>query len=417
MITLPQVTIKQDAFALVGGLDLHTPQLSLKPGVARGALNYECSINGGYTRIPGYERFDGRPSPTNAIFTVLLMSATGTLVVGDVVTGSTSLATGAVSIVDGLYVVVTKLTGTFVDGEPLTKQVSTPIANIPYIVAGTSPSTTGTPAVGNTVTMVHAAYINGVTGYTYRWLHGTTVVGTAQTLFIDNTLAGFAIVPEETAFNAVGVASPAQGLPFSITGGLAPSYDDPAAVQPGIGYQVAYVVGQQMIGDVGVPINGATSYTLRWYRNGVPISGATLITYTPVSADTNTTLSLGVFATNSSGTSVNEARTAAVFVAATTIVGSVPTYSDPLAIQPGYVYQTTYKVGTLMQGDAGAPVNAPTSYAYQHYRNGVAISGALSLAYTPITADGNKIISMGVTPSNAAGAGPEARTAGVFVTP
>lgn len=115
-----EVPVKIDQFALRGGLDLHTPLQSLKPGVVRDAMNWECSINGGYSRIPGYERFDGRPSPTeSANYVVLDVTATTGLVVGDSVNGQTSGATGVVAAIDGLYVIVTKMTGTFQDGENL----------------------------------------------------------------------------------------------------------------------------------------------------------------------------------------------------------------------------------------------------------------------------------------------------------
>lgn len=52
-------------FPLSGGLDLITPAIALKPGVAIGAVNYEPVPNG-YSRVEGFERFDGRTSPTDA---------------------------------------------------------------------------------------------------------------------------------------------------------------------------------------------------------------------------------------------------------------------------------------------------------------------------------------------------------------
>jgi hypothetical protein len=51
-------------FPLGGGLDLITPAIAQKPGSAIGALNYEPASNG-YRRVEGYERFDGRTSPTD----------------------------------------------------------------------------------------------------------------------------------------------------------------------------------------------------------------------------------------------------------------------------------------------------------------------------------------------------------------
>lgn len=105
---------------MVGGLDQITPTLSLPPGVARRAANFECSLNGGYTRIAGYERFDGRASPSAARYNVLTCTLTGTVAVGNTIVGVTSAATGKVIAVDGSNIVVTRETGTFSVGESLT---------------------------------------------------------------------------------------------------------------------------------------------------------------------------------------------------------------------------------------------------------------------------------------------------------
>lgn len=119
MRPMPAVPVRFDAIALRGGLDLHTPQLSVKPGHARDAQNFECSINGGYTRIPGYERFDGRPSPSAANVGTLLVALSGTLAVGNAVNGQTSGATATVAAIEASIVAFSKSTGTFVAGENL----------------------------------------------------------------------------------------------------------------------------------------------------------------------------------------------------------------------------------------------------------------------------------------------------------
>ena len=50
------------SFIMQGGLDLVTPPIAMKPGKAVAAVNYESDMTG-YSRIQGYERYDGRPSP------------------------------------------------------------------------------------------------------------------------------------------------------------------------------------------------------------------------------------------------------------------------------------------------------------------------------------------------------------------
>jgi hypothetical protein len=105
-------------FALSGGLDLHTPMSSVAPGMARGqTFNFECAVSGGYRRIGGYERFDGRASPSLAAYQAFTVAFTSTPNVGDSINGQTSGATAVVASIDGTTLVLTKVTGTFVSGE------------------------------------------------------------------------------------------------------------------------------------------------------------------------------------------------------------------------------------------------------------------------------------------------------------
>jgi len=83
--------------ALQGGLDLATPPLIVKAGSASEALNYFEASKGGYTRIAGYERLDGRLSPHKATYYLItitfwnLRATDSPLVVGETLTvaGST----------------------------------------------------------------------------------------------------------------------------------------------------------------------------------------------------------------------------------------------------------------------------------------------------------------------------------------
>lgn len=117
-------SVSHDLVRLEGGLDLVTPTLQLKPGVLRDSLNYEVSVNGGYSRIPGYERFDGRAKPADASVSGLVVSAVTGLAAGDTVNGQTSGATARVIGVSGLSVYLTLVTGTFQLGENLREGVS-----------------------------------------------------------------------------------------------------------------------------------------------------------------------------------------------------------------------------------------------------------------------------------------------------
>lgn len=61
-----------------GGLDLTTPSLRLQPGALRDVLNFECAPTGGYARIEGYERKNGRPAPSAALYQIVQVDALST---------------------------------------------------------------------------------------------------------------------------------------------------------------------------------------------------------------------------------------------------------------------------------------------------------------------------------------------------
>jgi hypothetical protein len=118
---------KTSYYPLEGGLDIVTPALSIPPGRAIGMVNFEPWYQGGYRRIPGYERFDGRPKPSDALFDGFDVDDIAGLTLRDVITGDTSGATGVLcgiyddSAAGGVFgsdtIGVTKVVGTFVDTE------------------------------------------------------------------------------------------------------------------------------------------------------------------------------------------------------------------------------------------------------------------------------------------------------------
>jgi hypothetical protein len=112
-------------FPLEGGLDIVTPALSIPPGRAIGMVNFEPWYQGGYRRIPGYERFDGRPKPSDATFFGFDVDDVSGLTLRDVITGDGSGTTGILIGIwddDGTYgddaIGVTKISGPgFTNGE------------------------------------------------------------------------------------------------------------------------------------------------------------------------------------------------------------------------------------------------------------------------------------------------------------
>lgn len=128
---MPDTQIAYHPF--IGGLDLVSPVLNIPVGYLLDGINYEPDVNGGYRRIPGYERFDGQVSPSNRQHTVLQVDQSGLFQVGDTLTGQESQSTGTVVIVDKFLVLLCEVNGRFTDGEELSNgEYSAVITSLDY---------------------------------------------------------------------------------------------------------------------------------------------------------------------------------------------------------------------------------------------------------------------------------------------
>ena len=204
------VPVKYDQIKLGGGLDQVTPTLSLPPGVVRRAANFECSITGGYTRIAGYERFDGRPNPSDANYNLLLCTFVATVSVGNTINGTLSGATGVVIYVDLASIVITRETGTFLAGEMVLVS-STNVATITAVQGvsadGLTDATYRSLAADNyraditsipgSGSVLGVSYYNGVV---YAWRNNAG--GTAAVLFKSSSSGWTAVtLGKELSFN------------------------------------------------------------------------------------------------------------------------------------------------------------------------------------------------------------------------
>lgn len=141
---------QQDYIEFKGGWDQVTPSWDAYPGAVRIAQNYEIDINGGYVDITGYERYSGKPSPSDQQYAILNVTITGSFAIGNAITGVTSAATATVvAVVTTVpaYLVITKIAGTFVtetlnvggnpqgttSGGQIVGGASTPLLNAQYL--------------------------------------------------------------------------------------------------------------------------------------------------------------------------------------------------------------------------------------------------------------------------------------------
>lgn len=131
------MTQQQDILTLIGGLDLVTPPIGVKPGSVIACRNYESDVLG-YRRTLGYEVFDGQPKPSSASYWLIDFDAGQTAISeDDVVTGATSGATGIAlqdaTVASGSWagsdaageLVLYNVVGTFEDNENLQVSAST----------------------------------------------------------------------------------------------------------------------------------------------------------------------------------------------------------------------------------------------------------------------------------------------------
>ena len=141
---------KTEYTKFMGGLDLESPPISIKPGALIAGMNYVAGAEGGYERIDGYERFDGQASPSDATYYRCPCTFTaGGPAVGDTVTGADSGKTAEVIVVGATYICVTKLSGDFNDDEV-------------YTVAAVAKGTFNAAQVekGETTALLHATALN-----------------------------------------------------------------------------------------------------------------------------------------------------------------------------------------------------------------------------------------------------------------
>lgn len=138
MIPFKAAQVQYDLISLAGGLDLVTPTLSLPPGVARDAVNFEVSVLGGYSRIAGYERFDGQPNPSDALYDLLTIDALNVISVGDTIEDAAATVSGYVIAVNNYTVVYTKAVGSFLPGDDIYVSGS-PVATIVTLGGSVAP--------------------------------------------------------------------------------------------------------------------------------------------------------------------------------------------------------------------------------------------------------------------------------------
>lgn len=107
---MPPVEVKTEYFAFQGGLDVESPVLRVAPGALINCLNYEPDAQGGYRRPAGYERFDGRSRPSDAVYQTIACTLSSTPAAGTLLTIGAATCLFVAVLTGGML--VTGVTGT-----------------------------------------------------------------------------------------------------------------------------------------------------------------------------------------------------------------------------------------------------------------------------------------------------------------
>ncbi len=387
------------------------------------------ALTGTLSGIPVVSSEVGPILPANTAPTATGVAVTGTLEVGQVLTGDYTFddADGDLEgtstyrwLRDGVEIVgataTTYTLDVLDDGTMISFEV-TPVA-----ATGVSPGTAVvSPEVGpigaaNTVPTASAVTVTGtlevgqiLTGtYTYtdadgdlegtstfRWLRdGVEIVGaTALTYTLDVLDDGAMISFEVTPVAATGV-SPGTAVVSPEVGPVLPANTAPTAT--GVAVTGTLEVGQLLTGDYTFDdadgdLEGTSTY--RWLRDGVEIVGATATTYTLDVADDGTMISFEVTPVALTGVLTGTA------VVSPEVGPVLPANTAPTAT--GVAVTGTLEVGQLLTGDYtfdDADGDLEGTSTYRWLRDGVEIVGATATTYTLDVADDGTMISFEVTP-------------------
>ena len=220
------------------------------------------------------------------------------------------------------------------------------------------PTITGVARSGGILTAVPGAWTDGTT-FTYRWLADGDPIADAMgaSLLLDASNIGKSISVVVTG-SLAGYESVSRTSPKT------------AAIEPAaLTTAVPTISGKLSVGSTVTAKPGAwtpgTAFTYQWFASGEAIADATAATFTitPTQLGKKLTVRVSGSLTNYASSTVTSAASAAV--AAGTLATTAPVISGTAA----YGFTLTAKPGVWTSG---------TSFSYQWYANGVAISGARS---------------------------------------
>jgi fibronectin-binding autotransporter adhesin len=219
--------------------------------------------------------------------------------------------------------------------------VSAVVVALPTPYSTASPTISGVTTQGQALSETHGTWTDSPTGYTYQWQdcdstgsNCTDVAGSGSspTYTLTSADIGHTLRVVEVARNGGGSGEAVTSLATAVvTAPVVVTPPPPAITVPANSapptISGSALVGQTLTAALGSWSNSPTAYTYQWYRcsgsSCTAISGATLQTYTPTSADIGHTMQVAECAHNGAGASVPASS------AASAVVASAPATTPP----------------------------------------------------------------------------------------
>ena len=248
-------------------------------------------------------------------------------------------------------------------------------------LTASTPTISGTAAVGSTLTAVPGSWGPGTVALTYQWkANGTTISGATSATFtvaaaqlgqtitvaVTGTETGYSTATKESVPTAVvsAAAFTTLGTP-TITG--------------------TPVVGGTLTAATGTWTPTPDSYTYQWKANGATITGANASTYLVATSLVGQTITVTVTAHKTGYADASATSAATGAVAAGTLTAPIPTITG------------TAVVGGTLTAVPGSWGPGAVALTYQWKANGTNISGATAATFTITAAQLGQTITVAVT--------------------
>jgi len=258
----------------------------------------------------------------------------------------------------------------------------------PAVLIGTltasTPTISGTTKIGSTLTSQAGAWGPAPVSLTYQWFRsGTAITGATASTYVPSASDLGTVLTVRTTGTKPGFTSVSKTSTSTSVIGLG-ALTAPSPIISG-----SVRVGQRLTAAAGTWAPAPVSVTYQWYRGGTAITGSTASTYALTSSDLGASMTVKVTGRKLGYATTTKSSTATVAVAHGLITPATPVITGAL------------RVGSTVTAVPGIWTPTPAAFAYQWYRNGVAVTGATTGTFALTTYDFGKTITVRVAGSKA----------------